>query len=62
MNFNKFTIKSQEAVQNAQEIARTTAIRLLNRNICWPQLVQDGEGVVVPILHKGRCEYKLFEN
>jgi len=30
MNFNKFTIKSQEAVQNAQEIARVTATSQLN--------------------------------
>jgi len=52
MNFNKFTIKSQEAVQNAQEIASSYSNQSIEPEHLLAALVQDSEGIVVPILHK----------
>jgi ATP-dependent Clp protease ATP-binding subunit ClpB len=52
MNFNKFTIKSQEAVQNAQEIASSYSNQIIEPEHLLAALVQDGEGVVVPLLQK----------
>ena len=52
MNFNKFTIKSQEAVQNAQEIASSYSNQVIEPEHLFAALVQDSEGVVTPILQK----------
>ncbi len=52
MNFNKFTIKSQEAVQTAQEIASSYGNQLLEPEHLLAALVQDSGGTVVPILQK----------
>ncbi len=52
MNFNKFTIKSQEAVQNAQEIAQSYGNQAIEPEHLLAALVQDSEGLVVPILRK----------
>jgi len=52
MNFNKFTIKSQEAVQNAQEIASSYSNQIIEPEHLLAALVQDNEGVVVPLLQK----------
>src|SRR5262245_44953443 len=52
MNFQKFTIKSQEAVQNAQEIAASYNNQAIEPEHLLAALVQDSEGVVVPILQK----------
>lgn len=52
MNFSKFTIKSQEAVQNAQEIAKSYGNQVLEPEHILAAMVQDAEGVVVPILKK----------
>src|SRR5260221_2215905 len=52
MNFNKFTIKSQEAVQNAQEIAASYGNQSIEPENLLAALVQDSEGIVVPILQK----------
>jgi ATP-dependent Clp protease ATP-binding subunit ClpB len=52
MNFNKFTIKSQEAVQNAQEIASSYGNQVIEPEHLLAALVQDSEGVVQPILQK----------
>jgi ATP-dependent Clp protease ATP-binding subunit ClpB len=52
MNFNKFTIKSQEAVQNAQEIASSYSNQLIEPEHLLAALVQDSEGIVVPLLQK----------
>ncbi|HLP17993.1 MAG TPA: ATP-dependent chaperone ClpB [Bacteroidota bacterium] len=52
MNFNKFTIKSQEAVQNAQEIASSYGNQAIEPEHLLAALVQDPQGVVVPILQK----------
>jgi ATP-dependent Clp protease ATP-binding subunit ClpB len=52
MNFNKFTIKSQEAVQNAQEIAGSYSNQSIEPEHLLAALVQDSEGIVVPLLQK----------
>jgi ATP-dependent Clp protease ATP-binding subunit ClpB len=52
MNFQKFTIKSQEAVQNAQEIASSYNNQAIEPEHLLAALVQDSEGVVAPILQK----------
>jgi ATP-dependent Clp protease ATP-binding subunit ClpB len=52
MNFNKFTIKSQEAVQNAQEIATSYGNQSLEPEHLLAALVQDAQGIVTPILMK----------
>lgn len=52
MNFNKFTIKSQEAVQNAQEIASNYSNQSIETEHLLAALVQDSEGIVVPMLQK----------
>jgi ATP-dependent Clp protease ATP-binding subunit ClpB len=52
MNFNKFTIKSQEAVQNGQEIASSYSNQIIEPEHLLAALVQDSEGVVVPLLQK----------
>ncbi|MBI1807302.1 MAG: ATP-dependent chaperone ClpB [Ignavibacteria bacterium] len=52
MNFNKFTIKSQEAVQNAQEIAAGYNNQTIEPEHLLAALVQDSEGLVVPVLQK----------
>ena len=52
MNFNKYTIKSQEAVQNAQEIAASYGNQSIEPEHLLAALIQDSEGLVVPILQK----------
>ena len=52
MNFNKFTIKSQEAVQNAQEIASSYGNQALEPEHLLAALVQDASGTVPPIVQK----------
>jgi ATP-dependent Clp protease ATP-binding subunit ClpB len=52
MNFNKFTIKSQEAVQNAQEIASSYNNQVIEPEHLLAALVQDSEGVIIPLLQK----------
>ncbi len=52
MNFNKFTIKSQEAVQNAQEIASSYSNQSIEPEHLLAAMIQDSDGIVVPILQK----------
>ncbi len=52
MNLNKFTIKSQEAVQNAQEIAANYGNQSIEPEHLLAALIQDSEGIVVPMLQK----------
>ena len=52
MNFNKFTIKSQEALQNAQEIASSYTNQTIEPEHLLAAMIQDSEGIVVPILQK----------
>jgi ATP-dependent Clp protease ATP-binding subunit ClpB len=52
MNFNKFTLKSQEAIQNAQEIAASYGNQVIEPEHLLAALVQDGGGTVAPIIQK----------
>jgi ATP-dependent Clp protease ATP-binding subunit ClpB len=52
MNFSKFTNKSQEAVQNAQEIASSYGNQSIEPEHLLAALVQDAQGIVVPVLQK----------
>ncbi|MDI6767004.1 MAG: AAA family ATPase [Bacteroidota bacterium] len=52
MNFQKLTIKSQEAVQNAQEIAASYGNQSIEPEHLLAALVQDSEGIVVSVLQK----------
>jgi ATP-dependent Clp protease ATP-binding subunit ClpB len=52
MNFNKFTIKSQEAVQQAQEIASSYSHQTLEPDHLLAALVQDADGLVPALLQK----------
>jgi ATP-dependent Clp protease ATP-binding subunit ClpB len=52
MNLNKLTLKSQEALQNAQEIASSYGNQVLEPDHLLAALVQDTEGTVVPVLQK----------
>ena len=52
MNFNKFTIKSQEAIQSAQEIAANYSNQSIEPEHLLAALVQDSQGIVAPILQK----------
>ena len=66
MNLNKFTTKSQEALQNAQEIASSYGNQLIEPEHMLAALVQDPEGTVVPVLEKlgvntGRLKIKVNE-
>jgi ATP-dependent Clp protease ATP-binding subunit ClpB len=52
MNPNKLTIKSQEALQNAQEIASSYGNQVLEPEHLVAALIQDPGGTVVPLLRK----------
>ncbi len=52
MNFNKFTIKAQESVQNALEIASSYSNQSVEPEHLLAALIQDGEGIVAPLLQK----------
>ena len=52
INFNKFTIKAQEAVQNAQEIASSYSNQQIEPEHIFAALIQDSEGIVVATLQK----------
>lgn len=52
MNFNKFTIKAQEALQNAQAIAAGYGNQSIEPEHLLAALVQESQGIVVPLLQK----------
>jgi ATP-dependent Clp protease ATP-binding subunit ClpB len=52
MNFNKFTIKSQQAVENAQEIAASYGNPVIEPEHLLAAMLQDSDGTVVPMLQK----------
>jgi ATP-dependent Clp protease ATP-binding subunit ClpB len=66
INFNKFTIKSQEAIQAAQEIAGSYSNQAVEPEHLLAALIQDSDGVVIPILQKiganvDYCKIKVNE-
>lgn len=52
MNFQKLTLKSQEALQTAQEIASSYSNQSLEPMHVLAALLQDGNGIVPPMLMK----------
>lgn len=52
MNFNKFTIKAQEAVQQAQEIATSYSHQTLEPEHLLAALIEDADGLVPTLLQK----------
>jgi len=52
MNLNKLTLKSQEALQTAQEIAASYSNQALEPIHLLAALLQDAEGIVPPLLQK----------
>lgn len=52
MNLQKFTIKSQESIQNAQEIAANYGNQSIEPEHLLAALIQDSEGIIIPILQK----------
>lgn len=52
VNFNKLTIKSQEALQSAQEIASSYSNQLVEPEHLFAALIQDPEGIVSSTLQK----------
>jgi ATP-dependent Clp protease ATP-binding subunit ClpB len=60
MNFNKLTLKAQEAVQNAQEIAGDHENQALEPLHILAALLRDEDGVVGPILTKAGVRPELI--
>ncbi|HEX9614223.1 MAG TPA: ATP-dependent chaperone ClpB [Bacteroidota bacterium] len=58
MNLNKFTIKSQEALQSAQAIAANYGNQTLEPEQLLAALLQEEEGIVVPVLQKAGANVK----
>ena len=52
INFNKFTIKAQESVQNAQEISTSYGSQGIDIEHVLAALIQDAQGLIVPLLLK----------
>ncbi|HMS65949.1 MAG TPA: Clp protease N-terminal domain-containing protein, partial [Ignavibacteria bacterium] len=52
INFNKLTIKSQEALQNAQEIASSYSNQQIEPEHLFAALIQDKEGIIISTLQK----------
>lgn len=52
INFNKLTIKSQEALQNAQEIASSYSNQQIEPEHLFAALIQDKEGIVISTIQK----------
>lgn len=52
INFNKLTIKSQEALQKAQEIASSYSNQMIEPEHLFAALIQDKEGIVISTLMK----------
>lgn len=61
MNFQKFTFKSQEAIQTAQEIAGNYNNQALEPIHIFAALVQDEEGLVTEILKKLEVNLKKLK-
>jgi ATP-dependent Clp protease ATP-binding subunit ClpB len=51
-NYNKLTLKSQEALQSAQEIASNYSNQIIEPIHLFAALLQDKEGIVTSVIHK----------
>ncbi|MCK5573473.1 MAG: type VI secretion system ATPase TssH, partial [Bacteroidetes bacterium] len=61
MNLNKLTIKSQEALQSAQEIASNYGNQVIEPEHLVAALVQDPGGTVVPVVQKIGADVSLIK-
>ena len=52
MNMNKLTLKSQEAIQSAQELATTSGHGTIEAIHLLQAILSDSEGIALPILNK----------
>ncbi len=52
MNFQKFTLKSQEAIQTAEEIATSYNNQAIEPEHLFAAMIQDSQGVIVEIIQK----------
>ncbi|MDH3332058.1 MAG: type VI secretion system ATPase TssH, partial [Desulfobulbaceae bacterium] len=52
MQFDKFTIKSQEAIQESQSIAERNGHQEIKPEHLLTALLQQKEGVIIPVLQK----------
>ena len=62
MNINKLTIKAQEALQKAQEIAAEHTNQALEPVHMLAALLDDADGIVVPILTKIGVRPELLQD
>ncbi len=61
MNLKKFTVKSQEAIQNAQDIAASYGNQVIEPEHLFAALVQDAGGTVTPMLEKAGANVSLVK-
>ena len=52
MQFDKFTLKSQEAIQTAQQLAQKNSNQEIHTCHLAKAILEQPEGVVVPVLQK----------
>ena len=62
MNINKFTIKSQEALQNAQQLAQQNSHQQIENEHIFKSLLEVDENVVPFILKKVGANLELIKN
>jgi len=60
-NYNKLTLKSQEALQSAQEIASNYSNQIIEPVHLFAALIQDKEGIVTSIIHKLGANKELLQ-
>ena len=58
MNFNNFTIKSQEAIQKAVEITRSSGSQAVEPVHLLKGVMSEGESLVKFIFRQNRREYR----
>ena len=61
MNFNNFTIKSQEAIQNAQQIAQSFGHQQIENEHIFKGILEVDENVTPFILKKLNVNVDLFK-
>ncbi len=61
MNFQKFTLKSQEAIQTAQEIAESYNNQAIEPEHLFAALIQDSSGIVSDMLKKMGANYSKLQ-
>lgn len=59
MQFDKFTLKSQEAIQTAQQIARDSSHQEIRPSHLVKAIIEQPDGVVVPVLKKMEIDPSL---